>query len=86
MTSLFVETASGSSYQFLDGKMRRVNAKDILRKDAQWVDFFGFYEKPEIGEPLIVLVEDPSQTENLAEATVHVTTPVTKFYEEDYLV
>jgi hypothetical protein len=83
--SLFVETASGSSYQFIEGKMRRVNAKDILRRDAQWVEFFGFYEKPEIGEPLIVLVEDPAKSEELAKVRVHVTTPVTKMYDEEYL-
>jgi hypothetical protein len=83
--SLFVETASGSSYQFLDGKMRRINAKDILRRDAEWVEFFGFYEEPKISQPLIVLVEDPAKSKELAKVRVHMTTPVTKMYEEDYI-
>ena len=85
MSSLFVETASGSSYQFFEGKMRRINAKDILRRDAEWVEFFGFYEEPRVGSPLIVLLEDPAESKELAKVRVHVTTPVTLMYEENYL-
>lgn len=85
MSAFFVETASGSSYQFLDGKMRRLNARDILRKDAEWVEFFGFYDEPEVGKPLAVLVEDPAKNVDLAKVRVHMTTPVIKIYEEDYI-
>ena len=85
MTSLFVETASGSSYQFLDGKMRRVNAKDTLRKDAQWVEYYGFHEEPKAGEELVIFVEPLLETDDPMDRTVRVTTPVTSFYWEDYL-
>jgi hypothetical protein len=84
--SLFVETASGSSYQFFDGKMRRINAKDILRRDAEWVEFFGFYEEPKVGKELVIFLEPVSEKENPLDTTIRLTTPVTRFYEEDYLV
>jgi hypothetical protein len=86
MSSLFVETASGSSYQFLDGKMRRVNAKDILRKDAQWVEYYGFHEQPKAGQELVIFLEPPLEAEDQTNRTIRLTTPVTSFYWEDYLV
>jgi hypothetical protein len=86
MNSLFVETESGSSYQFLDGKMRRVNAKDILRKDAQWVEYYGFHKQPKAGQELVIFLEPPLEVNDPMERTIRLTTPVTSFYWEDYLV
>ena len=85
MSSLFVETESGSTYHFLDGQMRRLNTKDILRRDNEWVTYYGFYEEPEIGKELIIFLEPLFDTEDLMDKTIRLTTPVTKFYEEDYL-
>ena len=85
MSSLFVETESGSTYQFIDGKMRRLNTKDILRRDNEWVEFFGFYEEPEVGKELVIFLEPLFERENPLDTTIRMTTPVTKFYEEDYL-
>lgn len=83
MSSLIVETVSGSTYQFLDGKMRRVNTTDILRRDNEWVEVFGFYEAPVVGKELVIFLEPLSEGKNLADVTIRMTTPVTMVYEED---
>ena len=75
---MIITTQSGSVYEFIDNftKMRRANSVDKLRQDGEWIQVYGVYKLPQIGESLVVFLEQLNPLFP-AGTTIRQTTPVT---------